>query len=164
MNKNFRIHTITGIMTLTFEVDDCVSLKDELVYRFGEVVLEPHQNLNYRTGPEKPEDIKIECQGEKIEFHKFLLSKVSDVFQNMVENPNFIESQNGIITMKDVSPKTIKAFEKLLYDDLRDSDDPIEKTDLDAKLMIFCDKYNIKPMVDLCSKYLQQLQKKISWI
>ena len=151
MNNNFRIHAITGIMTLTFEVDDCVSLKDELVYRFGELVLEPQQ----KTGPEKPEDIKIECQGEKIEFHKFLLSKVSDVFQNMVENPNFIESHQGIIAIKEISPDTIKTFKKLLYEN------QIEKTDLDAKLLIFCDRYNIKPMVGLCSRHL--LLKKISW-
>merc|ERR1719510_1584012 len=106
-------------MTLTFEVDDCVSLKDELVYRFGELVLEPQQN----TGPEKPADIKIECQGEKIEFHKSLLAKISDVFQNMVENPNFIESHNGVITMKEVSSNTIKAFKKLLYDErIEDTD------------------------------------------
>merc|ERR1712062_275007 len=146
MNKNFRIHAITGIMTLTFEVDDCVSLKDELVYRFGELVLEPQQN----TGPEKPEDIKIECQGEKIEVHKFLLSKVSDVFQRMVENPNFIESHQGIIAIKEISPDTIKTFKKLLYEN------QIEKTDLDAELLIFCDRYNIKPMAEFCSEFLQE--------
>ena len=152
MNKNFRIHAITGIMTLTFEVDDSVSLKDELVYRFGELVLQPQQ----KTGPEKPEDIKIECQGEKIEFHKFLLSKVSDVFQRMVENPNFIESHQGIIAIKEISPDTIKTFKKLLYENR------IEKTDLDAELLIFCDRYNIKPMAEFCSEYLP-LPKKISW-
>ena len=68
----------------------------------------------------------------------------------MVENPNFIESQNGVITMKDVSPNTIKAFKKLLYDNL------IEENDVDAKLMIFCDRYNIKPIVDLCSQHLHK--------
>ena len=94
-------------------------------------------------------EIKIECQGEKIEFHKSLLAKISDVFQNMVENPNFIESHNGVITMKEVSSNTIKAFKKLLYDER------IEDTDLDAELMLFCDRYNIKPMVDLCSQHLQ---------
>ena len=145
MKKNFRIHAITGIMTLTFEVDDCVSLKDELVYRFGDLVLEQQQ----KTGPEKPEDIKIECQGEKIEFHKFLLSKVSDVFQNMVENPNFIESHQGIIAIKEISPDTIKTFKELLYENR------IEKTDLDAELLIFCDRYNIKPMAEFCSEFLQ---------
>ena len=66
----------------------------------------------------------------------------------MVDNPNFIESQNGVITMNDVSPNTIKAFHNLLYQS------KIEETDLDVQLMIFCDKYNIKPMVDLCSQRL----------
>merc|ERR1719361_1335374 len=84
-----------------------------------------------------------------IEFHKSLLSKISDVFRNMVENPNFIESHNGVITMKDVSPDTIKTFKKLLYEN------QIEKTDLDAELLIFCDRYNIKPMAEFCSEFLQ---------
>ena len=162
MSKTSQIQTITGIVTLTFELEDGFALKDEMIYRFGDSILEPLMSMPWYN-PEKPRDIKIECQGEKFEFHKVLLSKISDVFQNMVENPNFIESQNGIITIKDVSPNTIKAFEKLLYDDLRDCNDPIEKNDLDAKFLIFCDKYNIKLMEDLCSKYLQQLQKKISW-
>ena len=135
-------------MTLTFELEDGFALKDEMIYRFGESILEPLMSMPWYN-PEKPRDIKIECQGEKFEFHKVLLSKISDVFQNMVDNPNFIESQNGVITMNDVSPNTIKAFHNLLYHS------KIEDTDLDVQLMIFCDKYNIKPMVDLCSQHLQ---------
>ena len=141
-SKESRIQTITGIVTLTFEQDDSFALKDELIERFGIFLLE--------TESEKPADIKIECQEEKIEFHKSLLSKISDVFRNMVENPNFIESHNGVITMKDVSPDTIKTFKKLLYEN------QIEKTDLDANLLIFCDRYNIKPMVGLCSRHLKK--------
>ena len=37
LKKESKIKTITGIMTLTFEVEDGVALKDELIYRFGEV-------------------------------------------------------------------------------------------------------------------------------
>ena len=149
-NTEARIQTITGIVTLTFEPEDGVALKDELIYKFGESVLEI-EKAGKEAKPEKPMEIKIECQGEKIEFHKSLLAKISDVFQNMVENPNFIESHNGVITMKEVSPNTVKAFKKLLYDD----GNLIEATDLDVELMLFCDRYNIKPMVDLCSQHLQ---------
>ena len=131
-------------------VADGVAIKDELIYKFGESVLEIEKE-GKEAKPEKPKDIKIECQGEMIEFHKSLLAKISDVFQRMVENPNFIESPNGVITMKEVSPNTVKAFKKLLYDD----GNLIEATDLDAELMLFCDRYNIKPMVDLCSQHLQ---------
>ena len=149
-NTKARIQTITGILTLTFEPEDRVALKDELIYKFGESVLDIEKaGIGKEAKPKKPMEIKIECQGEKIEFHKSLLAKISDVFQNMVENPNFIESHNGVITMKEVSSNTIKAFKKLLYDER------IEDTDLDAELMLFCDRYNIKPMVDLCSQHLQ---------
>ena len=141
-SKESRIQTITGIVTLIFEQDHGSALKNELIERFGIFLLE--------TESEKPADIKIECQEEKIEFHKSLLSKISDVFRNMVENPNFIESHNGVITMKDVSPDTIKTFKKLLYEN------QIEKTDLDVKLLIFCDRYNIKPMVGLCTQHLKK--------
>ena len=157
LNKESQIQTITGIMTLTFEVEDGVALKDELIYRFGDSLISQGRpetmDKELVTETEQPKDIKIECQGETIVFHKSLLSKISDVFQNMVDNPNFIESQNGVITMNDVSPNTIKAFHNLLYHS------KIEDTDLDVQLMIFCDKYNIKPMVNLCS---QLLQKKIT--
>ena len=149
-NTEARIQTITGIVTLTFEPEDGVALKDELIYKFGESVLEI-EKAGKEAKPEKPMEIKIECQGEMIEFHKSLLAKISDVFQRMVENPNFIESPNGVITMKEVSPNTVKAFKKLLYDD----GNLIEATDLDVELMLFCDRYNIKPMVDLCSQHLQ---------
>ena len=151
-NTEARIQTITGIVTLTFEPEDGVALKDELIYKFGESVLEIEKaGIGKVAKPKKPMEIKIECQGEMIEFHKSLLAKIRDGFQNMVENPNFIESHNGVITMKEVSPNTVKAFKKLLYDD----GNLIEATDLDAELMLFCDRYNIKPMVDLCSQHLQ---------
>ena len=143
-----RIQTITGNVTLTFEPADGVAIKDELIYKFGESVLEIEKE-GKEAKPEKPKDIKIECQGEMIEFHKSLLAKISDVFQNMVENPNFIESHQGIIAIKEISPDTIKTFKKLLYENR------IEKTDLDAELLIFCDRYNIKPMAEFCSEYLQ---------
>ena len=76
MSKVSRIQTITGVMTLTFEPEDGHTLKDELIYRFGELFLGP-----WTDKPEKPADIKLECQGEKIDFHKSLLSKISDVFK-----------------------------------------------------------------------------------
>ena len=161
MRKESRIQTITGIVMLTFEPAEGIALKDQLIYKYGQSVFEPRQE----TEPgNSDDDIKIECQGEMIHFHKSLLSKISDVFQKMVENPNlfkirricrrstnFVESQIGVITMKDISLKTIKAFKKLLYNK------QIEGTDLDAKLMIFCHSYNIKLMVDLCSQHLQKL-------
>ena len=157
LKKESKIKTITGIMTLTFEVEDGTALKDELIYRFGDCLIRQGRpetmDKELVTETEQPKDIKIECQGETIVFHKSLLSKISDVFQNMVDNPNFIESQNGVITMNDVSPNTIKAFHNLLYHS------KIEDTDLDVQLMIFCDKYNIKPMVNLCSQLLHYKRK-----
>ena len=93
MSKTSRIQSITGIVTLTFELEDGFALKDEMIYRFGDSILEPLMSMPWYN-PEKPRDIKIECQGEKFEFHKVLLSKISDVhsissISNLYKQPFF---------------------------------------------------------------------------
>ena len=86
--------------------------------------------------------------------------KFSDVFENMLTNPNFKESQNGIIVIENdeissTSPETIETFKNILYQKIVNYDD------LDVDLMLFADRYNIKPLVKICSEELgQSLRKK----
>ena len=86
-----------------------------------------------------------------------MLMKVSDVFENMLTNPNFKESQNGIILIENdeissTSPKTIKTFKDILYQKIVDNDD------LDVDLMLFADRYNIKPIIKICSEELGEIK------
>ena len=69
-------------------------------------------------------------------------------FENMLTNPNFKESQNGIILIENdeissTYPKTIKTFKDILYQKIVDNDD------LDVDLMLFADRYNITPIVKI---------------
>ena len=83
--------------------------------------------------------------------------KFSDVFENMLTNPNFKESQNGIIVIENdeissTSPETIETFKNILYQKIVNYDD------LDVDLMLFADRYNIKSLVKICSEELGEIK------
>ena len=117
------------------------------MYKFSKLL----ECVNEQEGPE---DAEIHCKNEVIKFHKTMLMKVSDVFENMLTNPNFKESQNGIILIENdeissTSPNTIKTFKDILYQKIVDNDD------LDVDLMLFADS-----LIDTTSHQLSRFAVK----
>ena len=140
------IKAINGIIAIEFEPKFLHTLRHKIMYKFSTL-------LEIQNEKEGPEDAEIHCKNEIIPFHKTMLMKVSDVFENMLTNPNFKESQNGIIVIENdeisaTSPKTIRTFKDILYQEIVNIDD------LDVDLMLFADRYNIKPIVKICSEEL----------
>ena len=140
------IKAINGIIAIEFEPKFLHTLRHKITYKFSAL-------LEIQNEQDGPEDAEIHCKNEIIPFHKAMLMKVSDVFENMLSNPNFKESQNGIIVIENdeisaTSPKTIRTFKEILYQEIVNNDD------LDVDLMLFADRYNIKPIVKICSEEL----------
>ena len=128
------------------------SLRHKIMYKFSRLL----ECVNEQEGPE---DAEIHCKNEVIKFHKTILMKISDVFENMLTNPNFKESHNGIVVIENdeissTSPETIKTFKDILYHKIVDDDD------LNVDLILFADRYNIKPIVKICSEVLSQSLEK----
>ena len=140
-DDSWSITAINGIIRIVFMPELLHSLRHKIMYKFSTLL----ECVNEQEGPE---DAEIHCKNEGIKFNKTMLMKVSDVFENMLTNPNFKESQNGIILIENdeissTSPKTIKTFKDILYQKIVDNDD------LDVDLMLFADRYNITPIVKI---------------
>ena len=138
---SFHIKSIKGKVTLKFIPETGMILKERLVKNFSKL-MEPIPSM------EKSDEFELHCQNEVVIFHKPLLKKISDAFKNMLDNSNFKETQNGIMTIKETLPETIKAFKRIFYDKI------IEEKDLNVDLMLFANQYDIKPLVDLCTDHL----------
>ena len=93
-------------------------------------------------------DIKITCGGETFPCHKFILGARSDVFKAMLsDSPMFKERQEGLLTIDDTTAETMKSFLFFLYNDTV----PVEE--MTCELLILADKYNVKRLVDICSRH-----------
>ena len=138
-----KIKAIKGKITLAIIPEFRVILKEKLVKNFSKL-------MDSMLTKEKSDEFKLQCQNEIITFHKPLLKTISGTFRNMLDNPNFKETQDGIMTIKETLPETIKSFKRIFYDK------KIEEKDLTIDLMLFANQYDIKPLVDLCSDHLEK--------
>ena len=116
----------------------------------------------------KGDDFQIVCQGEEFGFNRSILCKISPVFERMLassnlnlriypvlsdpDNPNAItsleEHKNGRIEIIDTTPKTIRALKNIL------SLNYIQKEELTFEMLLFADKYDIRPLYKLCQDHL----------
>ena len=149
---SWSITAINGMIEIVFTPELLHSLRHKIMYKFSTLL----ECVNEQEGPE---DAEIHCKNEVIKFHKTMLMKISDVFENMLTNPNFKESHNGIVVIENdeissTSPETIKTFKDILYHKIVDDDD------LNVDLILFADRYNIKPIVKICSEVLSQSLEK----
>ena len=101
------------------------------------------ENLN------QEKNFVMKCDGQEFHFNKTLLCMVSDVFRRMIQGKLGTESQNGFVEIVDFSPDTIRAFQKIVFEnkDL-DPHDPM------IDLMMFADKYFMIPLKQKCIKGL----------
>ena len=107
-----------------------------------------------RPPPNVPTDFKIKVFTENdgyeelrtFDFHKSVLCKVSDEFNNMLNNSWSKEAKNNELKLTDVNASTIKMIQELFYKD------GILKVacEFDENMLVFADKYNIKPIYEGC--------------
>ena len=91
----------------------------------------------------------IKCDGQEFHFNKTLLCMISDVFRRMIQGNLGTESQSGFVEIVDFSPDTIRAFQRVVFENKElDVQDPM------IELMMFADKYFIIPMKQKCIKGL----------
>ena len=139
-----KIKAIKGTVTLTLVPGNGVILKQKLFKNFSKL-LDPAT-----LSKEKSDEFEFHCQNEVIIFHKPLLKTISDAFGNMLNNPNFKETQNGVMIIKKTSPVTVQAFKRIFYDNI------IEEKDLNIDMLWFANQYDIEPLVDLCRDHLEK--------
>ena len=104
-------------------------------------------------GEKEFSDVKIICDDKHFDCHKVVLSSQSEVFKTMFKNKSLIEKQSeGVMKIdeKDVNSDTMEQFLHYLYFQ-KVKDNKMINTDL----MIAADKYNVKELLDFCTKYLE---------
>jgi hypothetical protein len=99
-------------------------------------------------------DVKIICDKITFNCHKFVLANRSDVFEAMFANMDTKEMQDqdqdpDQIKIDDVSNKTMKNLLSFVYKNKISANQ-----DIDDKLLIAADKYNITDLCNLCSRHL----------
>ena len=82
------------------------------------------------------------CQGEDFKFNKSLLSMISEVFSRMIQASNSKEALTNSMVIDDFDPDTIRAFQRVAF-----ANEEIKDTDLTPELLMFAQKYLIKPLV-----------------
>ena len=108
------------------------------------------KNKTSPNAPKPTEEINIVCGDQSTMFNKALICSISDVFKTMFQNPDNAEFQNGTVRMEEIDPSTIKAFERFLNCHI------IKEEDLNVGMLLFADRYNIQPIVQLCLKHLRK--------
>ena len=92
---------------------------------------------------EKFSDLKITCEENEFPVHKLILSVRSDVFKTMFSSEGKFEGADDKLKLEDTNADTLKSFLRYLYtDEIEDQ--------VDCKLLILADKYNVKDLVEKC--------------
>ena len=97
---------------------------------------------------EKFSDLKITCEEKEFPVHKLILSVRSDVFKTMFSSEGKFEIGDDKLKLEDTNEDTLHSFLRYLYtDEIKDQ--------VDCKLLILADKYNVKELVQNCVQALE---------
>ena len=91
----------------------------------------------------------INCRGQIFHFNKTLLCIVSDVFRTMIQGQLGQEAQDGMVKIDDFTPDTIKAFERIVFENK-----DFGEGDSIPDLLLFAQKYFMSSLKEKCMKYL----------
>ncbi|CAG2177717.1 unnamed protein product, partial [Oppiella nova] len=98
-------------------------------------------------------DIVLEVNGKPYASHRLILCASSDVFQVMLMNPNWTESQEKTIILQE-APECAKVFPeflKYLYTGIININHQLV-----LPLVAMADKYNVRDLVTLCVQYMRR--------
>ena len=137
-----KLKSVVGNIKISFEALKGRILKHTLINSIS--------TINKIYSSPQSEKIKMICNNTTVSFDKKVLCSISDVFKTMFENPNNIESQNGAVCLEEVDPSTVEALQRFLCDSY------IKEDDLNISMLLFADRYNIKPIFELCLNHLMK--------
>ena len=104
-------------------------------------------------GEKEFSDVKIVCEDKHFDCHKVVLSSQSEVFKTMFKNKSMIEEQSEgvmIIEENDFDCDIMEQLLRYFYFQKVEEGDVIN-----ADLMVAADKYNVKGLLNFCTKYLE---------
>ena len=102
-----KIKSFKADITIEFEPGSQVIYKEKFKnYVNSHLVFKPDGN---------GEDFQIVCRGEVYGFNKSILCNISPVFERMLTNPNFKQSQECLTEIKDTNPEIIKITSYLKF-------------------------------------------------
>ena len=138
-------------------VEMCLEVEEELEHDTTNTKLESFvfsisEEAFAQFGDDK--NFKIICNGEYFYFNKTLLSMVSEVFQKMLQG-NSKEAQENFVEISDFSPDTIRTFEKFSF-----SSEKIKPEEITVELLMFANKYFMKPLETKCKNYFVSILNK----
>ena len=133
-----------GEICLQIEIDEDIDVQIE--DKFKSLI-----SNDVVTKLEGEKNFTIRCNGETFQFNKTLLCMISEVFNRMI-NGNSKEADSNSVEIIDFAPETIRAFSKVAF-----GDETLKKEDFTADLLMFANKYLIKPLVKKCKKHLNVL-------
>ena len=99
---------------------------------------------------DEEKNFTIICEGEQFGFNKTLLCMISEVFASMIQLPNGQEKLTNSVEIKDFSSDTIRAFQKIVFGEEEDISNEL----FSPELLLFAQKYFIKPLAEKCKKHL----------
>ncbi len=102
--------------------------------------------LDDDTLQDKHFDLKLVCQGESVDCHKFIVSARSPVLSMILRNDSQ-EAASGTVTIEDSDPEAVRSFVHFLYSDKLDSN---YEVDLLGRLLHLADKYNVSALTKAC--------------
>ena len=102
----------------------------------------------------KDKNFIISCKGQFFHFNKTLLCIVSDVFRAMIQGQLGQEAQDGMVKIDDFNPDTIKAFERIVFENK-----DFEEEDSILHILLFAQKYFMTALKQKCIKYLHENMK-----
>ena len=95
-------------------------------------------------------DLKIVCEDKEFLVHKLILSCQSDIFNAMFSTQtNFKEANSNVLKIEDTDPDTMEKLLKFIYTN------EIKNEEIDCRLLMLADKYNIKALVKICFENLE---------
>ena len=97
----------------------------------------------------KDENFIIKCKGQNFNFNKTLLCIVSDVFRTMIQGQLGQEAQEGTVEINDFNPDTIRAFNRICFENK-----DFEEGDSIPELLLFAQKYFMDSLKQKCLKNL----------
>ena len=131
------------MILLYFEMKAEIKVNEQKLENFAEKLY----------GEKEFSDVKIVCDDKQFDCHKVVLSSQSEVLKTMFKNKSLIEKQSeGVMKIdeKDVNSDTMEQLLLYLYfQKVKDNNM------INGDLMIAADKYDVKGLLDLCTKYLE---------